>query len=76
MLDYFGAKSLPLGVYSTAAQWKQITGGETLAAPDWVAGASSASQALSWCTPSYSFNGGPVTVVQYPAGSFNGNAAC
>ena len=76
MLDYFRAKSLQVGAYSTASQWKQITGGESVAVPNWVPGASSASQALSWCTPSHSFTGGPVTLVQYPAGSFNGDAAC
>lgn len=76
MIDYFHAKFLTVGVYSTRFQWTQITGGLTLAVPNWVAGATSSSQAASWCSGGYSFTGGPVTVVQYPAGSFDGDVAC
>ncbi|HEX3541199.1 MAG TPA: hypothetical protein VHT75_12255 [Acidimicrobiales bacterium] len=76
MVDYFHSRSLTVGVYSTSYQWGQITGGASLAVPDWVAGASSVSQASSWCTPSYSFTGGAVRLVQYPSGSFDGNVAC
>ena len=76
MVDYFQAKSVPVGIYSTSVQWTQITSGMTLAVPNWVAGASSSSQASSWCSPAHSFTGGPVSVVQYPAGSFDGDAAC
>jgi hypothetical protein len=76
MLDYFRARSLPVGVYAVSGQWTQITGGAARAVPNWVPGASSASQALSWCSPSHSVTGGPVTVVQYPSGSFDGAAAC
>jgi hypothetical protein len=76
MVDYFQAKSVTVGIYSTSAQWTQITPGTTLAVPNWVAGASSTSQASTWCSPTHSFTGRPVSVVQYPAGSFDRDAAC
>lgn len=48
-----------------------------LAVPNWVAGASSAAQARSWCTlGTKSFTGGPVALVQYPAGAYDGDIAC
>ena len=70
------------GAYSTGYQWGQITGGATLAAAsagtpaDWLAGASSSSQATSWCTGQPGFSGGRISVVQYPAGSFDGDVTC
>jgi hypothetical protein len=76
MVDYFSSKAVSVGIYSTQAQWTQITSGLTLAVPNWVAGASSSSQAATWCSPSHSFTGGAVSVVQYPAGSFDGDFAC
>src|SRR5262249_7506279 len=68
MIDYLGAQGRTVGVYSTGFQWNTITGGAALAVPNWVAGASSVSQAASWCTTSRSFSGGVVALVQYPAG--------
>ena len=76
MIDYLHSQSVTVGVYSTAYQWGQITGSATLAIPNWVAGATSASQAASWCTPSRSFTGDTVSMVQYPAGSYDGDVAC
>jgi hypothetical protein len=76
MVDYLQGQGRAAGVYSTAFQWAQITGGAALAVPNWVAGTTNASQAASWCTPSRSFTGGPVTLVQYPSGSYDGNVAC
>jgi len=76
MLDYFHAKSLSVGIYSVPSQWTQISGGENLSVPNWRPGASSSSQALTWCSPSYSVTGGPIAMVQYPSGSFNGDVAC
>jgi hypothetical protein len=71
----------PVGIYSTGSQWLAITGlnassSQTYFAsePDWVAGAGSLKQAQSKC--SASFTGGRVTLVQYPAGSFDGDYAC
>jgi hypothetical protein len=76
MIDYFHAKSSTVGIYSTPSQWTQITGGESLSVPNWRPEASSAAQALTWCSPSYSVTGGPVALVQYLAGSSDGDAAC
>lgn len=70
------------GIYSTAYQWGQITGGAhpapaAVGTPaDWLAGASGASQATAWCTAQPGFSGGRISVVQYPAGSFDGDVTC
>jgi hypothetical protein len=64
-----------VGVYSTGYQWGVITGGYALpTTPNWVAGASDAASAPSYCTAT--FTGGPVKLVQYPRGAFDGNYAC
>jgi hypothetical protein len=76
MVDYFGSQAVTVGVYSTSLQWGQITGGMTLTVPNWLAGASSATQASSWCSSAQSFTGGPVRVVQYPSGGFDGDVLC
>lgn len=78
MADFLTGRAPAIGFYSTSYQWGVITGGtRTFAASaSWVAGASSSKQAASWCAPSYSFTGGTVKLVQYPAGSFDGDAAC
>ena len=76
-IDYLaqhGATSV--GVYSTASQWNAITGSAPgfATTPNWVPGASSAKQAPTLCGAS--FTGGPVQLVQYPAGKFDGDIAC
>ena len=78
MLDYLNFQSgVTPGIYSSSAQWAQITGGAVLAStPVWVPYAQQRSQAPGFCDPAYSFTGGPVTMVQYPAGSFDGDYAC
>ncbi len=59
-----------VGVYSTAAQWDQVTGGTRPASaslyglPDWIPGARSLSQAEANCTLS-SFTGGVVALTQW-----------
>ncbi len=82
-VDYLlGAKVPAVGFYSTGYQWGVITGGYqsptgvTPAPADWLAGASTSSQAASWCSPTRSFSGGSVRLVQYPSGSFDGDAVC
>ncbi|MGH9126492.1 MAG: hypothetical protein ACRDZ8_17455 [Acidimicrobiales bacterium] len=76
MVDYFGSRAVTVGVYSTAFQWGQITGGVSLTVPNWLAGATSGSQASGWCSSAQSSTGGPVRVVQYPSGSFDGDVSC
>jgi hypothetical protein len=83
-IDYVRSQATGMvGIYSTGYQWGQITGGYTVpssastpAAPDWLAGASSVSQAASMCDPANSFSGGPVQLVQYPNSGFDGNYVC
>lgn len=83
-IDYVRSQSTAtVGIYSTGYQWGQITAGYTVpsspsnpAAPDWLAGASSVSQAAGMCDPANSFSGGPVQLVQYPNGGFDGNYVC
>ncbi|HEV1998260.1 MAG TPA: hypothetical protein VGR61_09050 [Candidatus Dormibacteraeota bacterium] len=83
-IDYLRSQGTgTVGIYSTGYQWAQITGGYTVpsspsaaAAPDWLAGASSVSNAASLCNPANSFSGGPVQLVQYPDSGFNGNYVC
>jgi len=66
--------SKSVGIYSTGYQWGVITGGVQLGAPVWAAGASSAASAPSMCGTG--FTGKPVKVVQYPAGSYDGDYRC
>jgi len=81
-VDYLLGTHVPaVGFYSTGYQWGVITGGyhpaTGIASPaNWIAGATSGSQAASWCSPTRSFSGGAVRLVQYPIGSFDGNAVC
>jgi hypothetical protein len=82
-VDYLRGASVPaVGFYSTGYQWGVITGGyhpATAVAPapaDWLAGATSVRQATSWCSPTRSFSGGVVRLVQYPSGGFDGDVVC
>ncbi len=71
-----------IGFYSTASQWQAITGLTTATSPtyfpstepDWVAGASSLSQAQANC--SASFTGAHVSLAQFAASGFDADYAC
>ena len=77
-IDYQRTQSTgTVGIYSTGYQWGQITGGYPVpSAPDWLAGASSVTEAASLCNPANSFSGGPMQLVQYPSGGFDANYVC
>jgi hypothetical protein len=78
-LDYLRSQGVPTaGVYSTSYQFGVIAGANTPlpSAPSWVAGATNLRQAKGWCTPSYSFTGGTVKLVQFLSGGFDGDYAC
>jgi hypothetical protein len=66
-----------IGFYSTQYQWNQITGGTSVfsAYPSWVAGASSARQAVTNCRAK-GFTGGRVALAQYSAGGFDADLLC
>ncbi len=63
------------GVYSTAWQWAQITGGWRVAMPNWLGGAGDPGEAASHCA-SAGFSGGPVQLVQYPTADVDGDVRC
>jgi hypothetical protein len=72
-----------VGIYSTASMWAQITGATSSSSPlneafhmlpNWVPGARSAKEAPNLC--SRTFAGGPVKLVQFPSGGFDGDYAC
>jgi hypothetical protein len=74
-VDYLRSRGVPLvGMYSTAGMWGQITGGARMSVPSWVAGASSQSQAKSYCGAG--FTGGGVRLVQFPSAGFDGDIVC
>ena len=76
--DYLRAQGVPaVGVYSTVAQWQQLTGGASLGrAPVWYAGLGGPSSAAAHCASTYSFTGGPVRLTQYAKGGFDADNAC
>jgi hypothetical protein len=76
MVDFFAGRSVTVGIYSTGFQWNQITGGLALGVPNWLAGATSTAQAVSWCTTAKSFTGGRVAMVQYAPGTVDTDVAC
>jgi hypothetical protein len=82
-LHHAGATG-PIGIYSTGAQWKEITGltaqttprafGAQL--PDWVAGTDTTlTQAQQNCA-SGGFTGVPPTLAQYQSGRFDADLRC
>ena len=75
MVDFFTGRSVTVGIYSTGFQWNQITGGLSVGVPNWLAGASSTTQAVNWCKTASSFSGGRVAMVQYTS-TFDNDVAC
>ena len=80
-IDYLKAAGVAtVGVYSTSVQWGAITGGYAFptATPNWLAGASSGSQARSDCTKVTAFGGtnSRITLVQYVSGGFDADVPC
>jgi hypothetical protein len=70
--------AVPVGIYSNQGLWSAIVGNlpVTGATSDWVAsGTSSAQQAATYCSNSFSFSGAPVSLVQF-LGSFDRDYAC
>jgi len=75
------AGATTVGVYSTSYMWGVITGGTTSGTatigrlPTWVPGAGSLTGAETLCGDP-SFTAGPVTLAQYPSGSYDGDLSC
>lgn len=78
MLDYLNSQpGVTPGIYSTRAQWAQITRRARLAStPLWLPHTQKRSQPPTFCDFAHSFTGGPVTLVQHPSGRFDGDFAC
>jgi hypothetical protein len=74
-LDYLRSQTLTAGVYSTPRQWGIITGGYALNAPLWVPDFND-NQPAGYCNTAHSFGGGTVFMVQYTAGSYDGDYSC
>lgn len=74
--EYLESNDLEVGVYSTAYQWAAIAGAYAPRLPIWVAGASDEPSALEYCSPTHTFGGGSVVLVQYPRDGFDGLHAC
>lgn len=77
-----GTAAAAVGMYSTGAQWNQITGTPTGAAagdlagtPVWVPGAHSQKAAIANCSAT-SFTGGPVTLTQWFGTPYDGDHSC
>jgi hypothetical protein len=75
-IDYLKQKGVPLGIYSTRLQWRQIAGGFAPALPNWIAGAHDAADAPTMCIPSNVFGGGQLWMVQYIANDLDHNYLC
>lgn len=66
-------RGFAVGVYSTPAMWREITGGWTVGLPVWAAGGEKANPQAR-C--GVGFTGGPVWLVQYADGDYDGDYAC
>jgi hypothetical protein len=75
-LSYLTSTGVTVGIYSTATQWRTIAGTYSPGLPNWVAGAPDLGSAPTFCDASHAFGGGPVWLVQYPAGSYDGIYGC
>lgn len=67
-----------IGVYSTAYQWTQITGGtgtQFAGQPEWIAGTGKLSTAQNNCRQA-SFTGGAVTLAQYASNGYDADYHC
>ncbi|MEO8540991.1 MAG: hypothetical protein ABI577_14720 [bacterium] len=76
-IEYFKQRGLPVGIYGTPYQWRNIAG--TWASPGipiWTAGAQGIEMAASRCDPNYAFAGGVVVMVQYYDWGFDTNYIC
>ena len=75
-IDALHSRGLTVGIYSTSYQWGEIMGGASFGVPVWVPTGYAMPNPGSWCNSSHSFNGGPVWLIQYGAGNYDGDYAC
>jgi len=65
-----------VGLYSTPAQWQQLTGDFRPGLPVWLAGAPDAASAAGSCLRERGFGGGSVWLVQYATAAVDAVYAC
>lgn len=75
-IDALEGAGKKVGAYSTAYQWGQIAGSYSPKVASWVATGGGSSDVQSWCAPSNSFTNGPVWLVQYGRGTWDGDYSC
>ncbi|MHB8717869.1 MAG: hypothetical protein ACYDAC_03110 [Candidatus Dormibacteria bacterium] len=76
-VDGLRARGLNVGVYSISFMWQQLTGGyQDASLPVWIPGPESLDFAAYYCNQRFSFSGGPVWLVQYPRGGYDGDLIC
>jgi hypothetical protein len=75
-IDSLSGRGSAVGIYSTPAMWKTITGAWQNGLPAWVAASTgtTATTAISFCGTG--FTGGPVWLVQYASGGSDHDYAC
>jgi len=75
-IDFLKARGAMLGLYSTARQWAEVTGGWSAPGLDanWVAGAGSPAEGALMCASS--ITGAPVWLVQYLKAGRDADRAC
>jgi hypothetical protein len=73
-IEFLQTQGVPIGIYSSPDQWRQIAGTYSPGLPVWVAMAPNASAAPAYCTRG--FGGGEVQLVQYIAGGYDTNYVC
>jgi hypothetical protein len=81
MADFFHSIGARVGIYSTAYQWGRIVGtvsssSSLYALPSWLAGASTAIGARSYCSHAPLTPGGTVTLSQFVYKDFDYNHSC
>jgi hypothetical protein len=76
-IDYFNARGLPVGIYSSYDQWFMIVPDNYRPnVPVWRAVVGDASMAPTMCAQSHSFTAGPVYMVQYDDHRFDQDYIC
>jgi hypothetical protein len=76
-IDYFNARGLPVGIYSSYDQWSMIVpDGYRPNVPVWRAVVGDPGMAPSMCAQSHSFTSGPVLMVQYDDHMFDQDYIC
>jgi hypothetical protein len=76
-IDALHGRRITAGVYSISFMWQQITGGyQAPDVPAWIPGPESIDFAHYYCNQRFSFDGGPVWMVQYPRSGLDGDLIC